>query len=211
MDILLDIPYLMEQLTAMQSCAFFAASETVRRKLIGACEVVEAALNRWGLDAGMEILRFDSTAIGLPLPTPLGGGEFVLVHLSIIYWFIGMMLGSIKSVVLRPSPLADIETLQVEALAEKCANAIPLLFEASAGLSENMSGLMALSICLRYFTVMEGVGRESEGKRTLLHLLDRDLIGSSVGKLLKRMNGDTDVLQALHQGNTDPARPLGWF
>ena len=203
MDILLDITTLLEQLTILLACPGSIAGDIGRTRLRNSCEEVESALNRWSLQFGTQILKFDYTVTGLPLPTPHGGAEFSLLHLSIMYWFIGMMLFSVKGLALNLSSPGDVEMIQVDVLARKCGRAIPLLFEASAGLSQNISGLMALSIAMRYFAVTELPGQQSEEARNLQALLKQRLAGTSVYRLLKRMNGGRDAFMG--QGY-DPKR-----
>ncbi|KAJ6437310.1 hypothetical protein O9K51_10284 [Purpureocillium lavendulum] len=184
MDILLDVPSILERLTVMQGFAPSPIREHLRLELLSACEGVQAALNRWSVDAGTQILKFDFTA-------------------------------TVKSVALSASPSKNVEILQVHALARKCAKAVPLLFEPSGGLSENISGLMALSVTLRYFTVTQLADQQCEDMEALHELLGRQLVGASVNQLLKRMNGDQDSFRGLGHGAGEVSSPaqrmLSWF
>ncbi|UNI21316.1 hypothetical protein JDV02_007317 [Purpureocillium takamizusanense] len=211
MDIILDIPQLLEQLTILQACSCPVGGKVQRSQLLNACEGVESALARWASRFGTQILKFDYTVTGLPLPTPCDGSEFSLLHSSIIYWFTGMMLFSVKSIALNLTTPDGIEMLQVNALARKCGRAIPLLFESSAGLSENISGLMALSVAIRYFAVTELPGQQSEEARGLESLLTKTLAGTSVHKLLKRINGGRDAVLDNETEQPQHTRMLGWL
>lgn len=208
-DIMLEVPTLLEQMTDVSTHALPAES---RKQLLVHCEAVEEALQSWAVDMSSEILRFDYTVTGLPLFPPMVDTEFALLHLSIIYWFINMMVFSIK-ISRSPSDPGTADTWMALALAaRKCANAVPLLFRASSGLSQNITGLLALSISLRYFLVVERSGEPSEELLALRALLNQDLAGTPVRELVMRMSNGVDPLVELgHSSTLDSIDAVGWF
>lgn len=202
-DAMLDIPALLEQLTDFRACA----ARRGGRKLLVGCEVVAMALQSWANELGTQIQAFDYTVTGLPVPAPTTDAEFTLLNLSIIYWFINMMLLSIKASVLELSVGGADETLHsLTAVAKKCANALPLLLCDSSGLSQNITGLLSLSIALRYFLVADK-SEQSEELKVLKALLERRILGTSVRRLVTRMGSGIDPLDCA-DGGVDVA---GWF
>lgn len=214
MDVMLEVPTLLEQMSEFQSCSCPIMAEICREQLLSRCLLLERAMRVWAAKMGTEILRFDFTFVGEPIPPPQKESEFILLHLSIVHWFIEMMLFSIKSLASKATNLDASEArCQLRKSAKKSAHALPLLFESSSGLAQNITGLLALSIALRYFTTVEGSAPKSEELNMLENLLDRELNGSSIGVLLTRMNGGRHPCstQTNNVAVGDPENVVRWF
>ncbi|KID95097.1 C6 zinc finger domain protein, partial [Metarhizium majus ARSEF 297] len=166
-DMMLEIPTLLEQISQLQSSSCLAAAGILQQKVLSRCAQLERAMRVWAAKMGTDILRFDYTFVGDCVPVPQKEAEFGLLHLCIVYWFIEMMLVSVKIFV---SELCAIETAeamrQLQMAARKSARALPLHFASSGGLAKRISGLLALSIALRYFLNCRSTGRD---KRRVLH------------------------------------------
>lgn len=215
MDIMLEMPTLLEQMTEFQCCCSCPImADILQEQLLSRCLLLERAMRVWAAKMGTEMLRFDYTFVGQPIPLPQKESDFILLHLSIVYWFIEMMLFSIKSFASKVSDHDVSEArYQLQKSAKKSAHALPLLFESSSGLAQNITGLLALSIALKYFTAVEGAGQRSEEFYILENLLDRDLNGSTVGMLLTRMNGGRHPCstQSASPVIGDPEDVVRWF
>jgi hypothetical protein len=190
MDIMLEVPALLEIVTELQSCSCSIMTEILQGQILSRCNSLERAMRVWAAKMGTDMLRFDYTFVGQPVPRPKQEAEFVLLHLSIVYWFIEMMLFSVKSFALKTPSLEVAEAKrQLEAAAKKSTRALPLLFDKSSGLSHNLTGLLALSIALRYFYVVEQSGDLSGEFAIFEDLLGRKLMGTTIEALLTRMYG----------------------
>ncbi|CEJ91936.1 hypothetical protein VHEMI07618 [[Torrubiella] hemipterigena] len=207
-DAMLDIPALLEQLTDFRSCAARCGG----RKLRAGYAAIDMALQSWVNEMGSQIQTFDYTVTGRPVPAPKTDAEFTLLNLSIIYWFLNMMLLSIKASVLEISGSGAHETLNsLRTVAKKCSSALLLLFGESSGLSQNITGLLSLSIALRYFLVADKSEQQSEEFLALRALLGRELAGTSVRQLVTRMGRGIDPLEWGRAGADDAVDITGWF
>lgn len=214
MDIMLEIPMLLETMKELQSSTCLITTEMAQEQLLGQCMVLEKAMRVWAAKMGTDILRFDYTFIGESIPLPQKEGEFILLHLSIVYWFIEMMLLSITCFVSHKAANKAAEAeRRLKLAAQKSARALPLLFDPSGGLAQNITGLLALSIAMRYFQTMEQRGERSAESVILESLLDQELNGSSIGTFLARIYGESH-LRLFQSPNSDihhPANIVCWF
>ncbi|EFY95862.2 fungal transcriptional regulatory protein [Metarhizium robertsii ARSEF 23] len=213
-DIMLEIPTLLEQIAQLQSSSCPAAVGILQQKVLGRCAQLERAMRVWAAKMGTGILRFDYTFMGECVPVPQTEDEFGLLHLSIVYWFIEMMLVSVKIFVSKLCAMETAEAMrQLQMAARKSARALPLLFASSGGLAQRISGLLALSIALRYFLIVEAPGGISDESCVVQSLLDRDLNGSTIRTLLTRMYGGQDPLLVGtdYGGSHWPENVLRWF
>ncbi|KAM5376399.1 hypothetical protein ACJZ2D_005453 [Fusarium nematophilum] len=201
-DIMQDIPGLLELINPLEP-----GLQEARGVVISRCRDMEQALEIWACEARPDLFRFDYTCVNLPIPIPKTDTEFALLHLSIIYWFIQSMMYSIWAFASASNEAREMLTSSVS----KGAHAIPLLFEPGGGIAENISGLLALSISLRYFITMERPGRRSEELQSLCNILDREILGTPVRALIRRMYGGRDPLEFQVQREAEPADVVGWF
>lgn len=207
-DVMLDIPTLLEQLTDFRTCAARCGGGKLR---VGYA-AIDMALQSWANEMGSQIQNFDYTITGRPVPTPKTDSEFILLNLSIIYWFLSMMLLSIKASVLELSGNGAHETRNsLRTVAKKCANALLLLFGESSGLSQNITGLLSLSIALRYFLVADNSEQQSQEFLALKALLDREVAGTSVRQLVTRMGRGIDPLDWGRARPDDAVDVTAWF
>lgn len=213
-DIMLEIPTLLEQIAQLQSSSCLAAAGILQQKVLSRCAQLERAMRVWAAKMGTDILRFDYTFMGECVPVPQKEAEFGLLHLCIVYWFIEMMLVSVKIFVSKLCAIETAEAMrQLQMAARKSARALPLLFASSGGLAQSISGLLALSIALRYFLIVEAPGGISDESCKLQSLLDRDLNGSTIRTLLTCMYGGQDPLLVGtdYGGSHWPENVLRWF
>ncbi|KAJ6439226.1 dnaK protein [Purpureocillium lavendulum] len=93
-DILDDIPGLLQQLDKVQGLQYGAKRDELLQKLHLRCREIEVTLNAWKRRVGNDLQRFDYTTTSLPIAPPDSDVEFALLHLTSLYWVACLLLYS---------------------------------------------------------------------------------------------------------------------
>ncbi|KAK2592341.1 hypothetical protein QQS21_009960 [Conoideocrella luteorostrata] len=233
LDQMVDMPMIFEQVAAFQALPPEASTEQLVKRILKQCDAVEAEVAAWAAKASSDVRRFDYTVAGTRLPKPQSDADFALAHMSTIYWFTLMMLYSVRtffsdiagkteSPVWRDSTGSRVELLNrdsqpsfgaksPELYAAKCVHTMPLFFERNGGVIEGTSGLLALSICLRFILTTGLIGKGSVEMHIMRDTLELSVLGVRVGDLLHRIYGVRISLDAVDEECRRPERYLEWF
>lgn len=212
MDIMLEIPELLEQLDNFLQIRESAGDRprNLQAQISIRCQALETALSLWAKEMGTPVFRFDFSLQGLPLAEPKDDAEFALLHLCIVYWFNQMVVCSVASYIAQPDETTPPQKLEERAF--KCCHAIPLLLQASGGFVQDVTGLLVLSIALRYFVTIEPGCRTSPESQLLEALLERPMAGTPIRHLMTRLYHGRDPLLARRKSeDIAPVDVVAWF
>ncbi|KAH6603181.1 zn2-c6 fungal-type dna-binding domain [Trichoderma cornu-damae] len=79
-DIMEDIPFLLVSYDKLRACRDPGRTGELRRVVMLNCQHISSCLDIWEKEAGTDLLQFDYTIAGSPLPVPKDDTEFGLVH-----------------------------------------------------------------------------------------------------------------------------------
>lgn len=85
-DILLDVPGILEDLDMLRVSAISLEGEKLGQRLLMKCQELEKALEEWEQEMKDSLRTFDYTVVGLALPTPQKDEDFALLHLTNLFW-----------------------------------------------------------------------------------------------------------------------------
>lgn len=232
-DIMLEVPRVLEGVDYYKTTKSEAFRLRLERDILRRCREIDTSLRQWAQQLDGQLTRFDYTAKGLPLEKPTNDKEYALLHLSVLYWFINMMVCSVLSYFLCRSGTQDfastsspgsssatseedMESLdaaeQTAMYASRIAHAVAFLFECDAGLFQNSSGLMALSISLRYFCNPGAMCTNGNESQLLGALCAERVMGVTIGQLIDgRRRGALPAMPPPYTGPLPRGRILEWF
>lgn len=233
-DIMLEIPRILEGVDRYKITELEGPKIWLEREVLRRCREVDESLQQWAQELGPDIIRFDHFASPSPPKRPENDKEYALLHLSLVYWFNRMMVFSILSYFLSQnrnqdtgsttspasstsgSPSEETESIdaarQTAMYASRSAHAIAFLFERDAGLFQNSSGLMALSISLRYFSNPGAICTFGNESKILGDLCTESVIGVPIGQLIDgRRRGALPAMPPPYTGPLPRGRILEWF
>lgn len=217
-DILDDIPGLLQQLDEFQGLQGGVERDKSLQRLHLRCREIEAALYAWKRRVSNDLERFDYTATSLPIAPPDSDVEFALLHLTSLYWVACLLLystlafasrqGNPLTLQVKPhgahvsstaTPLAapgkldkrDIFAPMMDARLFGCkiAHAIHLSFESGAGFVQSGSALFPLAVALRYFATLDAAGQPTPEAEVLRALYRKPFMGGHVGRFLEPIEG----------------------
>ncbi|XWX01515.1 hypothetical protein V2A60_009543 [Cordyceps javanica] len=111
-DILVDIPGLLEDLDQIKDTEDPCSKEQLRQSTLLACEACHQQLVAWEEEVGDDLLIYDYTASGVPLPVPKTDIDTALLQLTSLYWVVCILLYSTVGLVKGEGPQPD--TTQVQ-------------------------------------------------------------------------------------------------
>ena len=211
-DIMFEMPAILEQVAALRKLQHTSSTSHLEYRIVRHCEEVETQLREFSDAMGDQINKFDYTIAGPNLPDPQDGTDFSLVHMNTIFWFNQMILYSVLSYMRGRSGADDEPTYGAKSpalYAAKCLHAAPLFFCDSAGTMEASTGLIVVSVAMRYCAVTQAVPGNSAEMRAFRGVLDKPLLNSSVGGFLERLGG-TSQLNGDNEKTLSVERHIEW-
>ncbi|KAJ3499083.1 hypothetical protein NLG97_g605 [Lecanicillium saksenae] len=104
LDILMDIPGLLEDLDVVKSIEDPPSKEIMRQRVLFACKRCHGQLTVWEDEVGADLLVYDYIASGLPLPAPKTDIDTALLQITSLYWVVGILLYSTIGLLKREGP-----------------------------------------------------------------------------------------------------------
>lgn len=207
LDIMTDIPGLLEDLDLVRACTTPSLADEMRRRLFNNCQNLDRTLSCWTHEVGDTIKTFDYTATGIPLRRPNTSEEIALLHLSNLYWMLCVLLYSITNYAQmptapgghpqgnmseRPTPPrtspAPLEAATINAY--KIARSVHFLFEAQSGVFGAHAAFFPLGVALRFLIATEPPYQLSDERTMLVELFERPFMGTFVGRFLENLQRD---------------------
>ncbi|KAK5996165.1 hypothetical protein PT974_04593 [Cladobotryum mycophilum] len=232
LDVLEDILEILVQYDHLCACQCPGDVDRFRNIILANCQRVERSLYIWEKESGLHIDMFDYLASGFPLPTPQNDLEFGVLHISSLYWTVGLVLYTtieqVSSFTFQmkgyPSraqeptdPPIPPTTRPAEAnwtmsnprfYANKIAHSMHLFFEPKAGVVQGASSLFPMAMALQFFTRTESEGQRSREWQMLMDLFERPFMGSYVGRLMSELQvGATGSMKPASQAQ----RNIWWY
>ncbi|KAJ6783309.1 hypothetical protein PWT90_02544 [Aphanocladium album] len=103
-DILMDIPGLLEDLDMVKSIEEPQSKEMMRQRVLLACKRCHDELTAWEDEVGEDLLVYDYVASGLPLPVPRTDIDTALLQITSLYWVVGILLYSTIGILRLEAP-----------------------------------------------------------------------------------------------------------
>lgn len=94
MDIFVEIPGLLEKLDTIRSCPDAPDAAQMRVQLLMECRQNHEALMEWEKELGDDLLLYDYTVVGLPLPDAKADMDVALLQSIHLYWCVALLLYS---------------------------------------------------------------------------------------------------------------------
>jgi hypothetical protein len=179
-DVLVDMPGLVEQLDRMQLCTNPTNQAALRADLVQQCWEHDRQLLHW-LSV---VSRLGSPDYNAPAKSNLRGLRVVTqvaqVHGMSLFFTTGIVLYSILRMV--SGSQADVpQRVDPMHYARKLVEAIPILLQPSAGLYGQQSATLPLEVALYYITAMGFPSQESEAVLERLRSLKGELGNGLMG------------------------------
>lgn len=103
-DMLMDIPGLLEELDNVKAMEDAEKKELARQNALIACKICHQQLTTWEDEAGADLLVYDYVASGFPLPVPKTDIDTALLQMTSLYWVVGILLYSTIGLLKRERP-----------------------------------------------------------------------------------------------------------
>lgn len=107
-DILIDVPGLLEDLDNIKATEDPQSKELARQSALLACKVCHQQLIAWEKEVGDDLLIYDYIASGFPLPVPKTDIDTALLQITSLYWVVGILLYSTIGLLKREGPQQQI-------------------------------------------------------------------------------------------------------
>uniref|UniRef100_A0A4E9D9K7 Zn(2)-C6 fungal-type domain-containing protein n=1 Tax=Gibberella zeae TaxID=5518 RepID=A0A4E9D9K7_GIBZA len=203
-DILVDVPGLLEDLDFLRQASHSMKSEELADRLNNACRECEFGLLAWEVEIGDILNTYDYTVVGKVLPRPNNDDDLAVIYLSCYYWMTCLMvystLGFCELEETKTSTKRDLMDCPSQRIATtyayRIAHAIHLLFQPPAGDYSSVAAFFPLGNAIRYLIMTETYGgqRTMSNERLLLtKVFAGPLLGSFVGQFLKNLQADDGV------------------
>lgn len=172
-DVLVDMPGLVEQFDNMRLCADSNRQDALRVELVQKCWEHDRQLLHW-----LGLIR---KAINLSKQTPAQSSSEDLVtrvariHGMSLFWTTGLVLYSILQMASGPHTELPQRANPMHH-ARMLAEALPALLEPSAGLYGQQSAALPLEVALQYMVAMKPATPENEALLGSLSTLKDDMI-----------------------------------
>ncbi|GKU07419.1 hypothetical protein FLAG1_09147 [Fusarium langsethiae] len=182
-DILVEVPGLLEDLDILRQASHMMKSEELANKLKDTCRACESDLLSWEAEIGDVLTTYDYTIVGEVLPLPNNDDDLAVIYLSCYYWMACLMVYSTIGFCELEDPKTDKERGLMDcpnqriarSYAYRIAHAIRLLFQPPAGDYSSVAVFFPLGNAIRYLIMVETYG------------------GSFVGQFLKNLQADDGV------------------
>jgi hypothetical protein len=203
-DILVEIPGLLEDLDILRQASHQARSKELTNTLMNACRACEKDLLSWEVETGDILTTYDYTVVGKLLPLPDNDDDLAVVYLSCYYWMTCLMMYSTMGFCELEDPntntkpsLMDCPSQRIAtSYAYRIAHAMHLLFHPPAGDYSSVAVFFPLGNAIRYLIMTETYGGQStmSDERLLLKkIFARPFLGSFVGRFLRGLQADDGV------------------
>jgi hypothetical protein len=237
-DLVQELPAILEQVTAFQALERVAATKHLEMRILEQCEDLHQQFEAWTRKVP-DIFRFDYMAAQLPLPEPENDVDVSLVHLSEVYWIGLMILFSVMKFFQKrrlagdkagdAADSAEIQTkveeedegkgvvacptliVSPDLYASKCVHAMHLYWCQKSCIIESIAGLLAMSFVMRYYLNENSAGVTGDELHGLRRALDIELFGSRVRFLVTKVSGGNALVDAIDKGVRLPGDELSWF
>ena len=173
MDVLVDVPSLVEEFDAMRFCSDLTKREILRSKLVESCWYFDGKLMHW-MDLVLQIPKPTPETSGSAGPTSLSDQDHVThiaqVHGMCFFWTTSLVLYTVMRMSCEPETLRHLPD-RTDPLhhARFLADALGILLESRAGLYGQQSAALPLEIALEYtgMAVNAGVSSNENGEGLL--------------------------------------------
>ncbi|EKJ67673.1 hypothetical protein FPSE_12190 [Fusarium pseudograminearum CS3096] len=203
-DILVEVPGLLEDLDFFRQASHSMKSEELADTLKDACRECEFDLLAWEVEIGDILTTYDYTVMGKVLPHPNNDDDLAVIYLSCYYWMTCLMVYSTlgfyeleETETGTERHLMDCPSQRIATTyAYRIAHAIHLLFQPPAGDYSSVAAFFPLGNAIRYLIMTETYGgqRMMSNERLLLtKVFTGPLLGSFVGQFLKNLQADDGV------------------